>query len=360
MIGSIDTYGYEVSGKIYKLSDANIEFNKNPTQTMAQVQTDIKNNMLPISDTPAANTTTTTAITISSIDNITAVVNQNASYSLPNIVQATMSDKSTKSVPVTWDKQVDTSQAGTFIFNGTVNGYSDNVVLILAVNATSSSVQKLNYVSLGDSLASGETPYGVKSGYGYTDVIAGDLASEGVLGNYSKYGVSGYTTSDVLNQLQDTNVIASIHNSQIVTIDIGADDLLSLLKGYLTGENVDLITQIGVTTQNIKKIIQSIQTINPSAKIYIMGYYNALPNLTSQQETEFLPFLSAFNNYVKSVVSGFNNTTTLPVYVDTYDSMNNNLQQYLPGDIHPTVDGYKVIGQDFWNLIKADFSSELK
>ena len=57
-----------------------------------------------------------------------------------------------------------------------------------------------------------------------TDFIAGDLASKGVLGSYSKYGVSGYKTSDVLNQLQNTEVIDSIHNAEIVTIDIAAPE----------------------------------------------------------------------------------------------------------------------------------------
>jgi len=46
---------------------------------------------------------------------------------------------------------------------------------------------------------------------------------------------------------------------------------------------------------------------------------------------------------------------TPPVYVNTYESMDKHLEQYLPGDIHPTVQGYRAIAQDFWDIIKVDF-----
>ncbi|MFL0198682.1 G1 family glutamic endopeptidase [Clostridium sp. WILCCON 0269] len=78
-----------------------------------------------------------TTPTISTIGNIIVTVNQNDSYSLPTTVRAIMSDGSTENVSVTWDNQVDTSQPGTFTFNGTVNGYSGDVVLILNVEASS-------------------------------------------------------------------------------------------------------------------------------------------------------------------------------------------------------------------------------
>ena len=58
-----------------------------------------------------------------------------------------------------------------------------------------------HYVALGDSYSSGQTPYGDEKGYGYADFIKDRLAEAGVLEQYSKNGVSGYTTEDVLQQL---------------------------------------------------------------------------------------------------------------------------------------------------------------
>lgn len=78
-------------------------------------------------------TTTPSAITIRTIDNITATVNKGNGYVLPSTVQATMSNGSIQQVAVTCDNQVNTSQAGTFTFNGTVKGYSGSVNLTLIV-----------------------------------------------------------------------------------------------------------------------------------------------------------------------------------------------------------------------------------
>lgn len=78
---------------------------------------------------------------ITSIDDITDSVNQNSSYSLPTTVKAYMSDGSTQNVAVTWDKQVDTTKAGTFVYSGTVSGYSNKVKLTLTVNSISTKPQ---------------------------------------------------------------------------------------------------------------------------------------------------------------------------------------------------------------------------
>lgn len=82
------------------------------------------------------NSTKATSPTISEINNTNASVDQYDIYSLPSTVQATMSDGSIQQVAVAWYNKVDTSQAGTFTFNGTVHGYSGNVVLTLNVKAT--------------------------------------------------------------------------------------------------------------------------------------------------------------------------------------------------------------------------------
>lgn len=64
--------------------------------------------------------------------NTSAYVNQ--SYSLPKTVVATINNKTTQKVAVTWNpKTAVTSKSGTFIFKGTVKGYSKQVILTLKV-----------------------------------------------------------------------------------------------------------------------------------------------------------------------------------------------------------------------------------
>lgn len=71
---------------------------------------------------------------ISNIKNLSASVYEKQSYVLPNKVTATMSNKKTQTVAITWSpKTAVTSKAGTFVYKGTVKGYAKQVLLTLKV-----------------------------------------------------------------------------------------------------------------------------------------------------------------------------------------------------------------------------------
>jgi len=58
----------------------------------------------------------------------------NGIYTLPKVVAATMSDKTTQNLAVTWDKKIAvTSKTGTYVYKGTVKGYAKQVLLTLKV-----------------------------------------------------------------------------------------------------------------------------------------------------------------------------------------------------------------------------------
>jgi hypothetical protein len=72
--------------------------------------------------------------TISSIGNITMEANLGENYVLPNIVNVTMSDSTTREVLIKWSSQtVETSKADTYIYEGTVEGYEGKITLTLNV-----------------------------------------------------------------------------------------------------------------------------------------------------------------------------------------------------------------------------------
>lgn len=226
-------------------------------------------------------------------------------------------------------------------------------ITVTAYAVTSEESTTYNYVAFGDSLAAGQTPYGVPSGYGYTDMIADYLDKAGVLGNYVNYGVSGYTTADVMKQLSNPDIQASISNANIITLDIGANDILVTIEAVIRGNKnqSDLAASTQSTCDNIKTLIESIRTLNPTAKMYVMGYYNALPRLTDEQSAMFLSYLSLFNTNLEKISNNCSVT-----YVDTYNTMNIHLLNYLPGDVHPTMQGYRAIANEFCKKIKVDFN----
>jgi len=68
------------------------------------------------------------------INDITISIEQNESFALPATVDATMSDGTSSSVTVSWDKLLkDTSSPGEYKFYGTVYGYEKKVVLTLTI-----------------------------------------------------------------------------------------------------------------------------------------------------------------------------------------------------------------------------------
>lgn len=80
---------------------------------------------------------------ISSIKDLSATVYVNKSYTLPATVDATMSNKATQKVAVTWNpKTIVTSKTGTFVYKGTVKGYAKQVLLTLKVLPMDKEVQR--------------------------------------------------------------------------------------------------------------------------------------------------------------------------------------------------------------------------
>lgn len=221
------------------------------------------------------------------------------------------------------------------------------ILLFTAGSAFAAALPSYHYVALGDSLAAGQTPYLVEAGYGYTDILADKLEEAGVLGSYDNFGKSGYKTGDVLDGLATEAQYAAIAGADLITLDAGANDILDDLRNNPSAVPEDIQTAIG----NIGRILTVIQTVNADAKIYVMGYYNAMPNLPEEQEAWFLYMLDQFNGAIEWVCE-----ETGATYVDTKEAMDQHLDLYLPGDIHPTVQGYRAIAKEFWNQIKLDFT----
>lgn len=78
------------------------------------------------------------------IDNITILARVNESISLPPFVMARNDDDTFSTVPITWSPStVDTSVAGEFIFEGTVNGYVYKVLCSVQVGEAKDNPESL-------------------------------------------------------------------------------------------------------------------------------------------------------------------------------------------------------------------------
>lgn len=247
--------------------------------------------------------------------------------------------------------------------------------------------QNIDYVAFGDSVAAGVRggvgAPGSETGSdsGYTDKIAEKLDAAGILGCFDKdFCVSGMTAARLAKRSAVLNNPGSaqsrlVKNAEIVTLDIGANDLLAPLYSYLStlrnGKKPDhaIIADIlkkmvidlyfgstGTDVQNnIETILKDILNANKKVKIYVMGYYNPLPVLAATYKIDMNQHVEYFNAFIREAISDITakNKGASITYVDTMEAMAKHPDKNLvPTDIHPTETGYSVIAEEFWKKIK--------
>ncbi|GGI09796.1 SGNH/GDSL hydrolase family protein [Egicoccus halophilus] len=99
-------------------------------------------------------------------------------------------------------------------------------------DASAGSAGTIDYVALGDSLATGA---GATTSYveEYAELVRDDTGADVEVTNFA---VDGWTSQDLLSSLQDDDgVQAALADADLVTLDIGGNDLLRVLPTYLSG-----------------------------------------------------------------------------------------------------------------------------
>jgi lysophospholipase L1-like esterase len=168
--------------------------------------------------------------------------------------------------------------------------------------------------------------------------------------------VSGYRTTHIVDELfNPTNkkyasLRESISNAELVTIDIGANDLLARL-GEIQKNPAMVQPVLGEIGKNLVAILSEIDSINPDTKVYVMGYYNPFPHLPEQQQAALIPLLDAFNQAIQNVA-----VMNGDIFVPTAKVIEKNELEYVPNpsDIHLDMEGYQVVAKEFWKAIQEN------
>jgi len=218
--------------------------------------------------------------------------------------------------------------------------------------------EKLNYVSLGDSVAAGHNPYG-QLGYGYTNYLKDYLESNNKLKDYANFAVSGYMTKDVINDIKNNreitidnrtrNIREVLRESNVVTISIGANDFMSgITLNSLDLNDIDkYLKKIDGVSQDIDETLKIVREY-AKQDIIVIGYYNPFPILYKTNPNK----IDNLFNYVDRKYIEICDKYDIK-FLSVYDLFKNN-SKFLPNpfDIHPNIDGYKAIGNE---LIKTYF-----
>lgn len=206
---------------------------------------------------------------------------------------------------------------------------------------------KLYYVALGDSLSAGLNPYG-KIDYSYNDYIRDYLINKKNLAYYQNYAKSGYETTNIIEDIRNNlKLKKDLRESDIVTISIGANDLLH--KMDFRNFEIDRLPELkNILKRIIPNLDNCIKEIRKYAKeeIIIVGYYNPIPFLFNTSGKDLDNLFSYIDDEYNTIAKKYNCR-----YLSLYESFKKN-SSYLPNpsDIHPNFNGYKEIAN---KIIKA-------
>ncbi|MFJ5792444.1 SGNH/GDSL hydrolase family protein [Lysinibacillus sp. NPDC093197] len=222
-------------------------------------------------------------------------------------------------------------------------------VLSLTLGVSSAFARAENYVALGDSLAAGQTPY-QEIDAGYSDFIAMRLGKMGQLSHYTKeLAFPGFTTADVLERVKSEEASEVLANASLITISAGANDLLRLVQvnpmaGTLAFSQLQVDYALNIARKNIAEMLAELKLRAPNAKVYVMGYYFAYPNVHATQKEGTNAQLMKLNTILEQQAEQAGMT-----YINVYDAFGLQATQFLPNiaDVHPNFEGYRQMANAF-------------
>ncbi|MCL6636723.1 MAG: lysophospholipase [Alicyclobacillus sp.] len=195
--------------------------------------------------------------------------------------------------------------------------------------------QGLRLLALGDSLAVG---FGDTSGRGFVGDVVQQLHQSGHQVQLRNLAVNGLTSAGLLSQLQQPATQSAVQTADVVLLSIGGNDL----RSAATLPNLDpqrVEQALNPFAQRLHEVLAQLQTLNPHARVLLVGLYNPYADLAgSSAETNAL--LLQWNEREQQVASAFANVTVVP----TFDLFAAQPAAYLYVDhFHPNSVGYQRI-----------------
>jgi lysophospholipase L1-like esterase len=237
-----------------------------------------------------------------------------------------------------------------------------------STTATTAANGSLGYVALGDSLATGD---GATNGYVYRYADLLEVDTETTVNVYN-LGVSGLTSERLRAEIEhNQSARDAIGQAEVITINIGANDLLWARGSYRTGgcggaDNQDCLRQAVEDFQtNWDAILAEVTGLRSPdvAIVRTIDFYN--PSVNVDRATGSRPDAGAndfevFKRYLEQVNSHIAKSSDaygIP-YARVYEAFNGpngdedpSIKGYMSSDrIHPSDSGHAAIAQELRKL----------
>ncbi|MFY0696334.1 MAG: arylesterase [Balneola sp.] len=193
------------------------------------------------------------------------------------------------------------------------------IVLSVLICINSEAQQKKSILFFGDSISAG---YGIQPQQAFPAVIQDKIDSLGLNYEVINGGLSGETSAGGLRRI---NWVLQ-RDIDIMILELGGNDGL---------RGIDLSS----TKDNLQQIIDRAKAKNPEIEIIIAGM-QVPPNLGTDYTKEFQDLYPE--------LAEKNNLTLIPLILDKVGGRDEFMQ---PDQIHPNVQGHKVVAETVWETL---------
>ena len=156
------------------------------------------------------------------------------------------------------------------------------IIFFLSFSIAIAYAKSLNVIVLGDSLVAG---YGLLKNDGFINQLQNKINSNNIKLNLVNGGVSGETSSGLLNRLEW--VLEEKFDGVIVSI--GANDALRGINPKLTFQNINNILNY-LKKNQIPSMLIGMKAPNNLGKRYVNEFNSIYPNLAKIYKVSFYPF----------------------------------------------------------------------
>jgi len=218
------------------------------------------------------------------------------------------------------------------------------LIINLAIFIISCPNPQRNFVALGDSVAYG---YGLTSQEeSYSALFYNMLEIEENIDNYTNLAVNGFTTTMLLEYLNniDKNELKKIKNAQIVTLNIGGNNVLVPFIEHVS--NLQIVSGV----ENVKSGAEGVFT---GTRDVFTGLVSGIRNIFTDQEVD-KSAIEKVKSGIDDLAAGFENLITgtsdiITGYLDLLDIFFGSFSPELKDDLEK---GIQAFSDEFTEIIK--------
>jgi lysophospholipase L1-like esterase len=222
------------------------------------------------------------------------------------------------------------------------------------VSALSPQKRSINIVAIGDSLTYGSGDP-LKKGYIHR-VKTGIEETYNVSASLTNFGVSGYRTEQVIQELKDSVKQKTIQKADYILLFIGTNDFRKSANYKFDTISVKkMIKEKKNYSKQLFELITFIRKENQSAPLIVLGLYNPYTQEKTKETIDLL--IADWNKEIRETTSYFNRT----IYVPTADLFPTFKKEYYFSDtLHPNPKGYQVIANRVLKYVRNNNPDDMK